>query len=91
MPKNKDILAQLFVACWKDEALRARFIADPKAVLNERGIPISDKIDIKVVENADDCVHITLPASPNKSMDITDDELANAAGGYMTDADYKLC
>ena len=91
MPKNKDILAQLFVACWKDEALRARFIADPKAVLNERGIPISYKIDIKVVENADDCVHITLPASPNKSMDITDDELANAAGGYMTDADYKLC
>ena len=91
MPKNKDILAQLFVACWKDEALKARFIADPKAVLNERGIPISDKIDIKVVENADDCVHITLPASPNKSMDITDDELANAAGGYMTDADYKLC
>ncbi|MBQ72057.1 MAG: NHLP leader peptide family natural product precursor [Planctomycetaceae bacterium] len=91
MPKNKDILAQLFVACWKDEALRARFIADPKAVLNERGIPISDKIDIKVVENADDCVHIPLPASPNKSMDITDDELANAAGGYMTDADYKLC
>ena len=91
MPKNKDILAQLFVACWKDDALRARFIADPKAVLNERGIPISDKIDIKVVENADDCVHITLPAAPNKPMDITDDELANAAGGYMTDADYKLC
>ena len=91
MPKNKDILAQLFVACWKDDALRARFIADPKAVLNERGIPISDKIDIKVVENADDCVHITLPAAPNKPMDITDDELANAAGGHMTDADYKLC
>ena len=91
MPKNKDILAQLFVACWKDEALKARFIADPKAVLNERGIPISDEIDVKVVENVDDCVHITLPASPNKSMDITDDELSNAAGGYMTDADYKLC
>jgi hypothetical protein len=36
---------------------------------------------VKVVENADDCVHITLPAAPGGSEDLSDDELSNAAGG----------
>jgi hypothetical protein len=36
---------------------------------------------VKVVENADDCVHITLPAAPAGSGDLSDDELSNAAGG----------
>ena len=91
MTDQKDVLAQLFIDCWNDEAFKARFIADPKAVLNERGIPTRDNVEVKVVENAEDCVHITLPSSPNKSMDLSDDELSNAAGGYMTDGDYKLC
>jgi hypothetical protein len=33
------------------------------------------------VENADDCVHITLPAAPAGAGDLSDDELSNAAGG----------
>ena len=40
-----------------------------------------DNLDVKVVENADDCVHITLPAPPDGNMDLSDDELSNAAGG----------
>ena len=36
---------------------------------------------MKVVENADDCVHITLPAPPAGHMDLSDEELSNAAGG----------
>jgi hypothetical protein len=82
MTEQKNALAQLFAACWKDEALKARFIADPKAVLAEYGMPVPDGIDVKVVENADDCVHITLPAAPGSSGDLSDDELSNAAGGH---------
>ena len=77
MTEQKNALAQLFAACWKDEALKARFMADPKSVLKEHGLDVPGGIDVKVVENADDCVHITLPASP----DVSDDELSNAAGG----------
>ena len=33
MTEQKNQLASLFAACWKDEALKARFMADPKAVL----------------------------------------------------------
>ena len=78
MTEQKNALAQLFAACWKDEALKARFMADPRAVLAEYDMAVPDGIDVKVVENADDCVHITMPAPP----DMSDDELSNAAGGY---------
>jgi mersacidin/lichenicidin family type 2 lantibiotic len=34
-----------------------------------------------VVENADNCVHITMPADPTGSNELSDEELSNAAGG----------
>mgnify|MGYP001294206277 FL=1 len=81
MGEQKNKLARLFAACWKDEALKARFMADPRAVLAEHGMPVPDGVDVKVVENADDCVHITMPAPP--SGDLSDDELEKAAGGFL--------
>ena len=81
MTEQKNALAQLFAACWKDEAIKARFMADPKAVLAEYDMPVPDNLDVKVVENADDCVHITLPAPPDGHMNLSDAELSNAAGG----------
>ena len=64
MTEEKNTLAQLFAACWKDEALKARFMADPKAVLAEYGMPVPEGMDVKVVENSDSHVHITMPAPP---------------------------
>jgi len=81
MTEQKNQLASLFAACWKDEALKARFMADPKAVMKEHGLNVPDGIDVKVVENADDCVHITLPKKP--SDDLSDEELESAAGGGL--------
>ena len=81
MTEQKNTLAELFAACWKDEALKARFMADPKTVLAEYGVPVPDGIDVKVVENADDCVHITMPALPAGDSDLSDGELSKAAGG----------
>ena len=54
-------------------------------VLQEYGLDVPDGIDVKVVENADDCVHITLPAPPAGHMDLSDEELRNAAGGGTVD------
>ena len=81
MTEQKNALAQLFAACWKDEALKARFMADPKAVLAEYDMPVPDNLDVKVVENTDNTVHITMPAPPSGGMDLSDEELSNAAGG----------
>jgi hypothetical protein len=81
MTEQKNQLASLFAACWKDEALKARFMSDPKAVLAEYDMPVPDGMDVKVVENADNCVHITMPAPPIGDGDLSDEELSNAAGG----------
>ena len=44
MTEQKNQLASLFAACWKDESLKARFMADPKAVLAEYDMPVPDGI-----------------------------------------------
>ena len=84
MTEQKNQLASLFAACWKDEALKARLMADPKAVLAEHGMAVPDGMEVKVVENADNCVHITMPANPNASRELSDEELGNAAGGLIS-------
>ncbi len=83
MTEQRNQLAELFDACWKDDALKARFMADPKAVLAERGIEMPDGIDVNVVENADNTVHITLPMAPDGHAELSDEELSNAAGGSV--------
>ena len=56
-------------------------MSDPKAVLAEYDMDVPDGMDVKVVENADNCVHITMPAPPSGSVELSDEELSNAAGG----------
>ena len=83
MTEQKSTLAELFVACWKDEALKNRFMADPKAVLAEYGMDLPDGMDVNAVENTDNIVHITMPVPPSGHMDLSDEELSNAAGGAV--------
>ncbi len=86
MTEQKNALAQLFAACWKDEALKARFMADPKAVLAEYGMPVPEGMDVKVVENSDSHVHIAMPAPSVGHESLSDDELSNAAGGCFANS-----
>ena len=81
MTEERNQLAELFAACWKDDALKQRFMRDPKAVLAEHGMPVPEGMDVKVVENADNCVHITMPMAPEGHLDLSDEELTAAAGG----------
>ena len=81
MTKERNKLADLYAACWKDEALKARFMSDPKAVLAEHGIDVPANIDLKVVEDTDNTVHITMPATPPGAGGLSDEELSSAAGG----------
>ena len=77
----------LIAACWKDDALKQRFLSDPHAVLAEHGMDVPEGINVNVVENTDTTVHVTLPAAPEGHGDLSDAELENAAGGHsnMTD------
>jgi hypothetical protein len=82
MTEQRNALAKVFAACWKDDALKARFMADPKAVLAEYGMDVPANIDVNVVENSDNTVHITMPQAPTGAADLSDEELSNAAAGY---------
>ena len=81
MTEQKNTLAQLFAACWKDEGLKARFMSDPKAVLAEFEVDVPEGVDVAVVENTDACVHITIPARPANADQLSNEELRNATGG----------
>ena len=81
MTEQRNAMAELFAACWKDEALKARFMSDPKAVMAEYGIDVPDGIDVNVVENTDNTVHITMPQAPAGDGELSDEELGNVAGG----------
>ena len=91
MTEERNQLAELFAACWKDDALKARFMSDPKAVLAEYDMPVPDGMDVKVVENADNCVHITMPMAPDGHHDLSDEELSAAAGGLTTLSIPRIC
>ena len=84
MTEQRNQLADLFAACWKDEALKQRFMNDPKAVLAEYGMDVPDGRAVNIVENTDDIVHITLPAPPSGSHDLSDEQLSDAAGGAQS-------
>ena len=83
MTEERNQLADLFAACWKDETLKQRFMSDPKAVLAEYGMDVPDGMAVNVVENTDNTVHITMPAPPSGGKDLSDDELRNDAGGSI--------
>ena len=71
----------MIAACWKDDALKQRFLSDPHAILAEHGMDVPEGINVNVVENTDTTVHVTLPPAPEGHADLSDEELENAAGG----------
>jgi len=89
MTTERNKLADLYAACWKDEALKTRFMSDPKAVLAEHGIDVPANIDLKVVEDTDNTVHLTMPVAPAGAADLSDEELSNAAGGGWGDCHVR--
>ena len=79
---HQEGLMKVFDACWADDGFKARLIADPRIALAEHGIDLPTDLDFKIVENTDDCVHITLPNRPCN--ELSDVELSLAAAGYCT-------
>lgn len=91
MTEQRNALAKIFADCWRDEALKARFLSDPKAILIEYGMAIPKGLDVKVVENTEACVYITLPHAPLEATTLSDTELSGASGGVGCCTDQNIC
>jgi hypothetical protein len=81
MTEESNALTDLFAACWKDDVLKARFMSDPRPVLAELGLSVPEDVEVRVVENTDKLVHITLPKAPGNHASLSDAELGEAAAG----------
>ena len=82
MLEHQGTLTEITAACWKDNGLKARFLADPKGVLAEHGIEAPAHLNVKVVENTDDTVYITLPARSAEDI-LSDDEIHSGSRGAL--------
>lgn len=87
-------LAHVVRSCRKDPALKAKLLANPAAVLAEHGIKIPAGMTVKVHENSASVFHLVLPNTASAAGNLSDDELAAAAGGwnpYVTETSSTCC
>lgn len=73
--------AKLAAMVMDDPALRARLLADPRAVLREiAGVEIPDTITVAVHEESADAFHLVIP--PALADELSEDQLDSVAGGF---------
>lgn len=73
---------RIVTKAWQDEGFKKRLLADPAAVLREQGLAPVTGVQIRVVEDSDKVLHLTLPAKPRDG-ELSDADLAGVAGGIV--------
>ncbi len=71
---------------WSDPDFKAKLLADPKTVLKENGLEFPQDVEILVVENTEEIVHLILPPEP--AGQLSEEELVKLVGGTETS---ELC
>ena len=79
--------SELVAQVRSDHELKQRLIAKPAVVLQEYGIEVPAGVDVRVLENTDKVLYLTLPP-PGDPIELTAGELGNLAGG-ITAAGYS--
>ena len=82
-------LGGLLGRCTKDPAFRARFKANPAAVLTEGGIGVPPGVTLHVVENTEKELYITLPPAAGTA-ELSEAELEQVAGGGLSAVSAKM-
>lgn len=83
MEKNAG-LAKVIARAWADDAFKKKLLSDPHAALKEIGIDVPASVELKVLEDTAGKVHhIVIPPKPS-SGDLSEEDLASAAGGGTT-------
>lgn len=73
---------QIVAKAWQDESFKQRLLANPAAVLSEQGLEAPAGVQLRVLENTDKIVHLTIPAKPNAA-ELSDAALDAVAGGGL--------
>lgn len=73
---------QLIAKAWEDDKLRQRLLSDPSTVLKEHGIDPPHGVEIRVVENTERTIYLTLPSKPQLE-ELRDMELDSRSRGAV--------
>ena len=92
MPESKPTIEQVLAASASHPDLRASLLADPRAALRHFGIEIREGVEIRVVENTPEVLHLTLPpaSSSADSDDLSDEQLEAASGGGYGEEQFDV-
>ncbi len=83
-------IAKVIARAWRDSAYKAKLLSDPHAALAEAGLEVPAEIKLNVLEDTKDSTHLVLPAAPNKTNALSNDELEKIAGGDRIDPEFGL-
>jgi len=78
---ESEFATKVITKAWGDPAYKARLLSEPRKVLSEAGLNPPPNLDVKVVENTNNLVHLVLPPPP--SAEISEDSLALVSGGWI--------
>ncbi|MBD1856124.1 MULTISPECIES: NHLP leader peptide family RiPP precursor [Leptolyngbya] len=82
--RMSEVEAQLISRAIQDAAFRDRLIADPKAILAEQGLAVSEDVKIQVLQETSSQYYLVLPAeysAADSTIALSDTELEAIAGG----------
>jgi hypothetical protein len=83
---DENRFGEIISKCWGDAEFKKKFMADPKKILAEYGMEVPAGLNVKVVENTNDTMYLTLPPAPDwrKASELSDNQLDAVSGGAGT-------
>jgi hypothetical protein len=78
---------QIVARAWADEAFKRRLLASPAAVLKEHGLGVRPGVQLRVLADTDQVVHLTVPQRPGSAA-LAEEELDRVAGGVVKSDSY---
>ena len=76
---------QIVTKASQDEKFRKQLLADPAVVLKESGLEVPAGVQLRVLENTNQVLHLVLPPL-QKDKELSDAELEGVAGGLVVNA-----
>ncbi|MGH8932559.1 MAG: nitrile hydratase subunit alpha [Egibacteraceae bacterium] len=62
---------------YKDPAYRSRMVREPRTLLAELGVELSDDVTVKVWDSSSEVRYMVLPERPEGTQDLSEEELAS--------------
>jgi hypothetical protein len=76
------VFSQLIAKAWTDAAFKQRLLREPATVLEEYGLEVPAGVTIRIVEDTDTLMHVSLPPRPS-GKELTEEDLTAVAGGLI--------